>query len=154
MICEKHNEEKKLLNNGRRCCVSCNKEHQRLWWQKNKHKQQQKVKANRNRLKDFVLELKNKYNCLICGENNPLVLDFDHLENKLTDVSRMIKIGTKQENILEEINKCRVLCSNCHRIKTHIENDTYIYKKLSTQEQYKEIFAKIKEMILSSKTNI
>jgi hypothetical protein len=46
-------------------------------------------------------------------------MDFDHVENnKEYNVANMFKNkGLKQ--VKEEINKCEVVCSNCHRKRTH-----------------------------------
>jgi hypothetical protein len=55
--------------------------------------------------------------CALCGEADPVVLDFDHLRDKLRDVS-VIAIVSGRMNLLAEIQKCRVLCANCHRRQT------------------------------------
>ena len=147
MICEKHNEEKVTYKSGKKECRSCNREYQASWCNKNKIKQQERVKKNRNRLQDFILEIKESNKCFICNEQNPLILEFDHVENKTEAVSEMVRIGVKPETIKNEISKCRILCSNCHRIKTHIENNSYIYKKYETDERFSDKFEKIKLMI-------
>lgn len=147
MICEKHNEEKVTYKNGRKQCRSCNKESQSIWWNKNKIKQQERVKKNRNRLQDVVLEVKESNKCFICEEQNPMVLEFDHLENKSESVSEMVRIGVKPEAIKNEITKCRILCSNCHRIKTHIENNSYIFKKYETDQRFSDKIQKIITMM-------
>ena len=74
MICEKHNEEKVTYKSGKKECRSCNREYQASWWNKNKIKQQERVKKNRNRLQDFILEIKESNKCFICNEQNPLIL--------------------------------------------------------------------------------
>lgn len=63
--------------------------------------------------KALTSEIKSLAGCEICGERNPLLLDFDHLDPKLKEfnVSRqhtMVKA-------LKEIAKCRVLCVAHHR---------------------------------------
>ena len=57
--------------------------------------------------------------CVKCGEDNPIVLDFDHRDEKTKkyNISAMIA-SYNWETIITEIQKCDVLCSNCHRIKT------------------------------------
>ena len=55
--------------------------------------------------------------CVVCGENDPLVLEFDHLDNKKYNVSKM-RQSYNWETILKEISKCQVLCANCHKRKT------------------------------------
>jgi hypothetical protein len=51
-----------------------------------------------------------------------IVLEFDHLSNKTYNVSSLI-IGRSISTIEREIEKCQVLCSNCHRRKTAIEQN-------------------------------
>lgn len=54
--------------------------------------------------------------CVDCGEPDPIVLDFDHIRDKRGNVSQML--NTSLRVVIEEVNKCEVRCSNCHRRKT------------------------------------
>ena len=59
--------------------------------------------------------------CMDCGrEYPPYVLDFDHRDPtlKLAKVSSLVYRGSEQL-LLTEIAKCDLVCSNCHRIRTH-----------------------------------
>ena len=54
-----------------------------------------------------------------CGYNEyPEALDFDHLPGqlKIKDVSHML--GHSLESLMAEIDKCEVVCANCHRHRT------------------------------------
>lgn len=58
--------------------------------------------------------------CVDCGEEDPIVLEFDHVagtkEFPVSEgVSRMYSI----KKIKAEIDKCEVRCANCHRRVTH-----------------------------------
>lgn len=61
-----------------------------------------------------------------CGIKYPhYAMDFDHRDNtqKLTSVSLMITVHRySKDKILDEIKKCDLICSNCHRIRTHNRN--------------------------------
>lgn len=60
--------------------------------------------------------------CIECGESNPIVLEFDHVNGtKTRAVSDLSRLGYSVESIRKEIDKCQVLCANRHRIKTHEE---------------------------------
>jgi predicted Fe-S protein YdhL (DUF1289 family) len=66
----------------------------------------------------FAEWLLDKY-CVDCGENDPVVLDCDHVRGeKKSDISVMLNDTRPWEAILEELSKCEVKCSNCHRKKT------------------------------------
>jgi len=82
-----------------------------------------------NRVK--IIEYLSVRKCVDCGESNIIVLDFDHRNSstKKHSVSQMMDFGW--EAILEEIKKCDVRCSNCHRIKTSKENGSFRYWWLS-----------------------
>lgn len=57
--------------------------------------------------------------CLHCGFDNldrPEVFDFHHLFGKETDPTKLMR-GT-WEKLKVEIDKCILLCSNCHRSVT------------------------------------
>lgn len=65
--------------------------------------------------------------CRRCGFSDPRALDFHHREpdQKVKSVSRMITDRTDIGIIFEEIEKCDVLCSNCHRILHAEERGNY-----------------------------
>lgn len=65
--------------------------------------------------------------CEICGEGDPRVLDFDHLTpaEKSFGVARAITTGLNWALILNEIDKCRILCANCHRKHTAMQQSWY-----------------------------
>ena len=59
---------------------------------------------------------KLKKGCSICGMYHPGVLDFHHVDPSKKDFT-IAKSRTKsKEKFLRELDKCIVLCSNCHRI--------------------------------------
>jgi hypothetical protein len=65
----------------------------------------------------LIAQLKNKP-CLDCGNRFHFsAMDFDHRENnKFKGVSSMLSYSLKR--IHEEIAKCDLVCSNCHRVRT------------------------------------
>ena len=79
----------------------------------NKYYQARHRQANKQRLDD----LKNKP-CLDCGNvYPPCCMDFDHIKPKYKNVGHMTN-GAYSKMILE-IDKCELVCSNCHRIRTN-----------------------------------
>lgn len=73
----------------------------------------------------FVKEHKEKVGCLHCKIKDPTLLDFHHLEpeKKLYNISEMVKRGMAIDLILDEMAKCIVLCSNCHRKVEGVKNE-------------------------------
>jgi hypothetical protein len=55
--------------------------------------------------------------CVDCGETDPLVLEFDHLEEKSFGIAKGLRDHNWQ-SVLDEIAKCDVVCANCHRRRT------------------------------------
>ena len=49
-----------------------------------------------------------------------MCFDFDHIDQtlKLNDISRVVNDNSPFNRLVEEIEKCQLLCCFCHRIKT------------------------------------
>lgn len=73
--------------------------------------------------RDRMAKYKNGQECQQCGESHQACLEFHHRDpgQKEHDISAMVRAGKfSDEEILEEIAKCDVLCRNCHA-KLHWE---------------------------------
>lgn len=72
-----------------------------------------------NKRKHAVIELAKNKACSDCHLRYPYyVMDFDHRGNKLYNIGReYTRLSMKK--LTEEIQKCDVVCSNCHRIRTY-----------------------------------
>lgn len=81
----------------------------------------------RKQIKAYVWDYFNNNPCIDCGENDPIVLEFDHRSDKIAAISEMYRNFTLKQ-VIKEISKCEVRCANCHRRKTAIERGWY--KKL------------------------
>lgn len=117
------------------------KQSQKDWYQTNKEKQKEKAKTyysenkERDRSKwnerkrnlnksrrEVVDEFKLDKSCVECGENRPYVLDFHHTDpsTKLFEIGEATKHSIK--NIKIEMDKCILLCRNCHAELHYKEN--------------------------------
>lgn len=86
-------------------------------------------------VRKYVFDYLKTHPCVDCGETNVLALEFDHLHSKKFDIGTALGGNTKvASRVKEEIKKCVVRCSTCHRIKTHIERDTWKFN-LSLQDK-------------------
>lgn len=99
-------------------CKKCNviilKEH----YIKNRQREIAKRNKRRSDLIKKLREFKKTLKCEKCCENDWRCLDFHHLKDKQFVISEMPRLGYCFTNILKEIEKCMVLCANCHRKET------------------------------------
>lgn len=67
------------------------------------------------------LVIKNKQvPCADCTKSYPpYVMDFDHRGDKKFGLATVSAGNRSLKSIQLEIDKCDVVCSNCHRIRTH-----------------------------------
>ena len=75
----------------------------------------------------FLQRVLRKNVCSVCGYDDPIVLEFDHInpEEKVSSVSGMLAKGYEMERIKNEMRKCRILCANCHVRHTHKQNNSH-----------------------------
>ena len=104
-------------------CRDCNKTYKKKHYEKNKVLYIKKNNARKLMLKSFIDEIKLNAKCARCPENDIACLDFHHKDDSSKDfnVAKAITIGYSIERIKKEIEKCEILCSNCHR-KHHYYN--------------------------------
>ena len=105
------------------CCTKRSREYKRKFPEKETAYNHKRKLASRKKIRDY---LRGK-GCQICGETDPVVLQFHHLRDKEANVSNLISNGRKWERVLEEIEKCQILCANCHFRKTAKERGRFDY---------------------------
>lgn len=95
------------------------------YYQQNKAKCNARFKANVERTRKFVQDIKRKSKCVDCGESRWQCLDFDHVDpkQKVYDIKYLAHHGMAIETIQAELDKCVIRCSNCHRIRHFNERD-------------------------------
>lgn len=95
----------------------------RKWYRSHPEHVAKKMIRNKERVVSnlkWVRDLKSKIGCTDCGEKDIRCLDFHHLDSSLKTrcVSEMMMYSII--TIKKEIEKCVLLCANCHRKKTFI----------------------------------
>ena len=111
------NREKILLQIKLR--RAANPDHTREMVKKNNDKRKQQIRQyateQRQRLRDFVLNIKQNSACP-CGEKHPICLTFHHRDRnqKIISINVAIKRAWSIEKLQKEITKCDLLCFNCH----------------------------------------
>src|SRR3990167_3136841 len=95
------------------------KEYKRQHYLKYK-KIQQPIAAERRKIVRDTINSHKNVPCTDCGKCYPsYVMDFDHVRGiKVKPVGSMLN-QTRLDKVLDEIAKCEVVCSNCHRERTH-----------------------------------
>jgi hypothetical protein len=59
----------------------------------------------------WVTDIKAEFGCVLCGEDCVVCLEFHHLDGRLKDGEIS---AVRKDKILEEIDKCIIVCKNCH----------------------------------------
>jgi 5-methylcytosine-specific restriction endonuclease McrA len=118
-------------------CITCKSLYMKTYYQKNKKRLQKSNRKIRIRLKRmrqlFVLTYLKTHPCVDCGEDNPIVLEFDHVRGKkVNDISGLIENARSEKVISKEMAKCEVRCSNCHKKKTAKEYGWFDYIDFNT----------------------
>jgi Zn finger protein HypA/HybF involved in hydrogenase expression len=141
-LCNKCNQEFELSEFASRSamCKPCHREYTREHYRNNK--QAYGDKARRSALKydkkyrEIVLNHLLTHPCVDCGEDDPVVLEFDHIDpsTKNFTISEATKNQIAIDKLILEISKCEIRCANCHRRRTaHQFNwwivDAFVYPR-------------------------
>ncbi|MBR9703980.1 hypothetical protein GOV12_01090 [Candidatus Pacearchaeota archaeon] len=99
------------------------REYRRKWYYKNKESELDHIKKRKIKIRKWFEKFKLGLKCSKCNEDHPATLDFHHKNNKQKDfaIGKMVSEGYSINRVKEELMKCIVLCSNCHR-KIHYKN--------------------------------
>jgi len=83
---------------------------------RNPDKEKIRRKKDIEKLKDFIWNYLLDHPCIDCGNNDPVVLHFDHRnpDDKKYAISDAIYRLRSVESLKREIEKCDVRCANCH----------------------------------------
>lgn len=92
---------------------------QRRYYDLNKDKVKKTARDRRSLVVKFVQEYKQSRGCMDCKIMYPYwILEFDHVrDEKVGNVGAMVKTHSL-EAVKLELEKCDVVCSNCHRDRT------------------------------------
>jgi len=93
-----------------------NKEYGKGWYQEHKEEVIERRKRQQTEIKRWYVDYKSTLRCMICGESHPACLQFHHRnrEGKSFNVADMAMRPSSKKRLLSEIEKCDVLCINCH----------------------------------------
>ena len=95
-----------------------------------KHRNKQIHDSSKKRRKArylLVIDYLKNHPCVDCGETDFVVLQFDHINNDKIKggVLYMAKNGYGWSKVQAEIDKCEVVCCNCHCRRTYKRVNSY-----------------------------
>lgn len=86
-------------------------------------------------IREFLYNYRITNGCFNCGNKDPRVLEFDHQRNKLFNLGKAhVTANITLTKVKAEVKKCVIRCSNCHKIRTHQEQDTWLYQKFMSSQ--------------------
>jgi hypothetical protein len=100
-------------------CKECGKRLTRSHYRNNKRQYLDRNVRSYMKRRELMRQIKSRA-CADCGIQYPFyVMDFDHREGetKEYELNRVDRMTTRA--LLREIEKCDVVCANCHRVRTY-----------------------------------
>ena len=80
---------------------------------------QEGIERRRAAAREVVLDVLRAGACKDCGEDEIVVLDFDHyLGEKDEAISQLVHQGAALPRLRRELARCELVCANCHRRRT------------------------------------
>jgi ArsR family metal-binding transcriptional regulator len=100
-------------------CNDCRKKYQTEYYERTREAQAEYKKTHQEETREtarhYVYTYLQSHPCVHCGEADPYVLTFHHVRGrKKMNLSQMVNQGYSLEALQEEMDKCVVLCANCH----------------------------------------
>lgn len=107
-------------------CKPCHRIKRKAYYEANKDLEKSRTKLVKQRKRKQYIDLKASLKCQLCSEDHPAVLQFHHLDpmQKDFEISTAFHLGLSLEKIKVELEKCVVLCANCH-CKEHYQLREY-----------------------------
>lgn len=103
-------------------CCFCKREYTKSHYRANKVIYKKRAAAHSKKVRaansQKMVEYLRSHPCVDCGEDDVVVLQFDHMRDKKDSISHMVKTGISWDSISDEITKCEIRCANCHIRKT------------------------------------
>lgn len=98
----------------------------------------ERVKQDYKARKDNISQIKEFFGCAKCGDKREYVLDFHHKDPSQKDFTIARNAGSNSiQRVKEELLKCVILCSNCHREFHYLNEITQLSIETYLKEGYK-----------------
>lgn len=141
--CSKCNTDKSLENFTKRkngsnypWCKPCHALHKKITRENNLKENNRRVQelraVKREERQKYVIDYLKNHPCISCGEKDILVLQFDHRDpsTKLYNISNLVSYALSELTLKTELDKCDVLCANCHSKRTAYQVGSFKIKYL------------------------
>lgn len=142
-VCEKQKKPSAFPEDKRRAlgrsgrCTKCRNTRRKQSLELDNKRLRKRRREGTKRNKDYIWGVLRENACVDCGEDDPLVLEFDHQRDKKHSVSYLLRHGTTPlKDIKAEVAKCVVRCANCHRRKTAITGNNWRVQRLAKEPKY------------------
>lgn len=102
-------------------CRNCKSEAAKRSYRENAESRERVLSRTKDRkilAMDYVYTYLLTHPCVDCGESRIACLEFDHQRDKQRQISNMVSGGFNPAAIQLEIDKCEVVCANCHHVRT------------------------------------
>lgn len=117
-------------------CKDCQKKYFADYYAKNKEKHCKRVRKVIDNKKAAVAKYKKDKGCNRCGYNeHSAALQFHHLNPNEKDFTIAGSWSLPLDEIFKEINKCEVLCANCHSIEHATREYDFTAKTKTTKKR-------------------
>lgn len=126
-VCTKCKEEKSIeefswrsqpKNRRHSDCKVCHRKLRRAYYVNSGEIERLRIQRRKKRaeIKKWFREYKKGLKCSRCSENRPATLVFHHRDPSIkeTEVGEIFNKTFRKDRIIKEIEKCEVLCANCH----------------------------------------
>ena len=100
-------------------CKECHNEYQKAYYKKNPQSIKKSGRRRKQEIRRLIIKAK-EIPCSDCGESYPYyVMDLDHIRGeKKFNLSVAARHSKALKTVQKEIDKCDVVCANCHRERT------------------------------------
>lgn len=117
------------------CCRRVSKDHYRLNHDAYIQRNRQNNPLHRKRNAAMVFEYLLVHPCVRCGESDPVVLEFNHMDPdfKTANISDLVRFGSSPKRLFSEIGLCEVMCANCHQYFTSVGRPRH-YRRLGQSD--------------------
>lgn len=112
----------KPTNKRQSHCKLCQNVRSKKHYEANKVDYIDRATDRKKDISNYLQNLKKSLSCSKCDESHSACLEFHHINpsTKLGTVASFVTFGSIKK-LQEEIDKCIVLCANCHR-KLHCKD--------------------------------